>query len=54
MGVAPFGVDTGFAVACAEADAAMYENKRARRVVRGSPAVVHGVADPLAEVEPGR
>ena len=54
VGVAPFGVDTGFAAACAEADAAMYENKRARRVVRGSPAVVHGVADPFAEVAPRR
>ncbi|MFC5062441.1 sensor domain-containing diguanylate cyclase [Actinomycetospora atypica] len=54
VGVAPFRVDAGFAVACAEADAAMYENKRARRVVRGSPAVVHGVADPVVEVTPGR
>ena len=31
VGVAPFRVDGSFAAAIAEADAAMYENKRARK-----------------------
>jgi hypothetical protein len=31
MGVGPLGVTSGFAEAIAEADAAMYDDKRARR-----------------------
>ena len=38
MGVAPVGVASGFAEAIAEADAAMYGDKRARRGPRGSGA----------------
>jgi diguanylate cyclase (GGDEF)-like protein len=51
FGVAPFRVDGSFAAAIAEADAAMYENKRARQRVGGSaPVVVRGGAEPVAEV----
>ena len=51
VGVAPFRVDGSFAAAIAEADAAMYENKRARkRSGRPAPVVVRGRTEPTAEV----
>ena len=43
IGIAPFSVADGFAGACGRADAAMYDNKRARRASRGSPPAVRGV-----------
>ncbi|NMO93760.1 diguanylate cyclase [Actinomycetospora sp. TBRC 11914] len=49
VGVAPFRVDAGFATAIAEADAAMYENKRARRAGGLAPVVVRGVPEALSE-----
>jgi diguanylate cyclase (GGDEF)-like protein len=50
VGVAPFRVDAGFAAAIAEADASMYENKRARKRAGGlAPIVVHGAAETIAE-----
>ena len=50
FGVAPFRVDGTFEAAIAEADAAMYENKRARRLGGPAPVVVRGLAEPVAEV----
>ncbi|GLZ53940.1 GGDEF domain-containing protein [Actinomycetospora sp. NBRC 106378] len=55
VGVAPFRVDGGFAQALAEADAAMYENKRARRSARATQSThagVAGVREPVVEVTP--
>ena len=52
VGVAPFRVDGGFTQALAEADAAMYANKRARKVARPVHVGVAGVREPVAEVTP--
>ena len=55
IGVAPFRVDGSFAAAITEADAAMYENKRARKGPAGpAPVVVRGVPEAVAEVTRAR
>lgn len=46
MGVAPVGVASGFAEAIAEADAAMYDDKRARRASPGPVAGSVGAPEP--------
>ncbi|MDL5158688.1 GGDEF domain-containing protein [Actinomycetospora termitidis] len=50
VGVAPFRVDGGFAAAVAAADAAMYENKRARQAFRPEHAGVRDVREPVVEL----
>jgi GGDEF domain-containing protein len=54
FGVAPFRVDGTFAAAIAEADAAMYADKRARKAVGPAPVVVGGPAEPAVEVTRAR
>ena len=54
IGAAPFRLDAGFSAAVSAADAAMYENKRARKADPGTPPNVHSAPAPIRETTSAR